>query len=266
MPCALARSRAERGSARSPMPCVRAGPAACRRLCAGRHLRSAPACPAAPGHARRSGLSYPVPSSPKADGPFGLTAIKVIDQQSLHLRLCRSLAWRWRISLARSSRIRCSSTGRLGRGKLALAVACSSRPRSASFLGGYTVNGRTDGKYHGTRHHLSLTTCRQRQCSRGKLAVFRPAYREYGHGGAVPPCSDRIVRMRRGRSRRGDSAIGWPSPQRMTAPGMSRTGSARGTPNLDSRGLGWMRLWGHADRPVLLSGAVPAFDREPGGS
>jgi hypothetical protein len=48
-----------------------------------------------------------VPSSPTRTARFGLTAIKVIDQQNLHLlshtRLFLSLAWRWRISLARSS-------------------------------------------------------------------------------------------------------------------------------------------------------------------
>ena len=37
-------------------------------------------------------------------------------------------------------------------------------------------------------------------------------------------------------------------------------------PNLDSRGPSWVRLWGCAGRPVLPSGAVPAFDREMGGS
>ena len=36
--------------------------------------------------------------------------------------------------------------------------------------------------------------------------------------------------------------------------------------SLDSRGLGWVRLWGYAGRPVLPSGAVQAFDREMGGS
>src|SRR6266704_3895564 len=46
-----------------------------------------------------------------------------------------------RTGLARSSRISGSNTGMLGRCKPALAVACSSRPRSASFPGGYSVNG-----------------------------------------------------------------------------------------------------------------------------
>ena len=49
----------------------------------------------------------PVPSSPTRAARFGLTAIKVIDQQNLYLLshtcLFLSLAWRGRISVARSS-------------------------------------------------------------------------------------------------------------------------------------------------------------------
>ena len=52
-------------------------------------------------------ISDPVPSSPTRTARFGLTAIKVIDQQNLcllgHTCLFLSPAWRWRISLARSN-------------------------------------------------------------------------------------------------------------------------------------------------------------------
>jgi hypothetical protein len=48
-----------------------------------------------------------VPSSPTRTACFGLTAVKVIDQQDLYLLshacLLLSLAWRWRIGQARSS-------------------------------------------------------------------------------------------------------------------------------------------------------------------
>jgi len=78
--------------------------------------------------------------------PSALIAIKVTDQQNLYLLsqncLLLSLARRWRTGLARSSRISCSNTGKLGRCKPALAVACSSRPRSASFLVATVSTGR----------------------------------------------------------------------------------------------------------------------------
>jgi len=165
MPCALAHSRTAVGFSRLtdallpsradrlPPPARRA--AATQRASVSRSARHADGqVDLGPGAAR-----------PEADGAFALTAVKVIDQQNVyllsHICLFRSLGWRWRIGLASSIRAACSNTGRLGRCKPTLAAAYSSRPRSAVFPGGCTVNGRTDATYHGTRHDLSLTTVRQ---------------------------------------------------------------------------------------------------------
>jgi len=85
-----------------------------------------PAAACAPGgshraarHARRSCRSRTrCRPAAKRTVRSPLTAVKVIDQQNVYLlsHTCvfRSLAWRWRIGLAGSSRVGCSNTGRLG--------------------------------------------------------------------------------------------------------------------------------------------------------
>jgi hypothetical protein len=63
-----------------------------------------------------------------------------------------------------------------------------------------------------------------------------------------------------------DSVVSVGTPTQVRRFPVRRAGLNSSLPNLDSRGLGWVRLWGYAGRPVLPSGAVPAFDREMGGS
>jgi hypothetical protein len=153
--CALAHSRATVGYSPLTDALRPPGPAACRRLPPPARRAAAPQPPACPAVMP---ISDPVPPSPKRTCVRSpLTAVKVIDQQNVYLLshtcLFRSLAWRWLIGLASSSRAGCSNTGRLGG---------TSRPWLSP----------TDGKCHGMRRYLSLTTVRQRQGPRGERAVF----------------------------------------------------------------------------------------------
>jgi hypothetical protein len=79
-----------------------------------------------------------VPSSPTRTARFGLTAIKVIDQQNLYLLSPYLPVPLTGLALAHQpgqvKRISGSDTGRLGHCKPTLAVAYSSRPGSASLL------------------------------------------------------------------------------------------------------------------------------------
>ena len=197
-----------------------------RRLPAGRQPRSAPACPAAPRAcpAVRPGL-VPGAVQPEADGAFApdchqghRSAEPVPAEPYLPVSLT-GLALAHRPSQVKPHRLPQHRKAR----PLQAGLGCRLQQPAAFcvFPGGCTATGRIEGKYHGTRHNLSLTTARQRQGARGKRAVFRPPI--VSTATAVlsrPAATGREHQL--GRSRCGDSAVGWPSPQRVTAPGGHR--------------------------------------------